>query len=71
MFSNFRFIQNFITYLNHTYKTDEKQQLYLHRIYSDTVKPKNSNFDFSKYSIVQNKFGIHWIQRIGPIHDLF
>ena len=26
---------------------------------------------FSKYSLIRNKFGTHWIQRIGPIHDLF
>ena len=28
------------------------------------------NFEFSKYSIIWNKFGTHWIQRIGPTHDI-
>ena len=30
-----------------------------------------SNFDFSKCSLIQNIFWTHWIQRIGPIHDIF
>ena len=28
-------------------------------------------FDFSKYSLIRNKFEAHWFQRIGPIHDLY
>ena len=36
-----------------------------------TKNPKNSISDFSKYSVIQNKFGACWIQRIGPIYELF
>ena len=30
---------------------------------------ENSNFDFSKYLLIRNRFGTHWVQRIGRIHD--
>ena len=32
---------------------------------------ENSNFNFSKYSPIRNKYGLHWIQSLGPIRDLF
>ena len=32
---------------------------------------KTLNYDFSKYLLIRYKFGTHWIQRIGPIHDCF
>ena len=38
-------------------------------IYSKTSK--NSNSDFSKYSLIRNKFWTQWIQRIGPVNELF
>ena len=31
----------------------------------------NSNSDFSKYLFIQIKFWTQWIQRIGPIYELF
>ena len=36
-----------------------------------TVKPRKFEFDFSKYSLIRNKFGTHLIQKLGPIHNLF
>ena len=33
---------------------------------------ENSNFDsFIKYSLIRNKYGTYWLQRIGPIHNIF
>ena len=32
---------------------------------------EKSKFDLLKYSLIRNNFGAHWIQRIGPIHELF
>ena len=32
---------------------------------------ENSNSDFSKYSLIRNKFWTHWVQRMGPIYKLF
>ena len=29
---------------------------------------ENSNFDFSKYSLIRNNFGTRWIQKIELIH---
>ena len=40
-------------------------------IYSKFLKKENSKYDFSKYSLIQNKFRTQWIQRIGPIYDFF
>ena len=31
----------------------------------------NSNFNFSKYLPILNKFGTRWVQRIGFVYDLF
>ena len=31
----------------------------------------NSNFDFSKYSLIRNNFWTQWIQKIGSIYELF
>ena len=35
------------------------------------VKSRNLNADFSKYSLILNKLGTHWIQISGPISELF
>ena len=37
----------------------------------DTVKARNSNSDFSKFSLIRNEFQTQWLQRIGPIYELF
>ena len=39
------------------------------KLYYSTVKPRK--FDQFFEILIQNKFETHWIQRIGPIHDLF
>ena len=34
------------------------------------MKPQNMDFDFSKLSLIQNEFGVHWIHIIGRIPNL-
>ena len=34
------------------------------------LKSKIRNFSFSKYWLIQNKVGTHWIQRLGAIYEL-
>ena len=36
-----------------------------------TVKPRKFKTDFTKYSLIRNKFGKHLIQRTGLIYDIF
>ena len=36
----------------------------------DTIKPRKFEHRFFKL-LIRNKFGTHWIQSIGPFHDLF
>ena len=46
--------------------------IYIHistNIYA--VEPPKFNSDFSKYSLIRNKFWTQWIQKIGPIYGLF
>ena len=35
------------------------------------MEVENFNADFSKFSLIRNKFGAHWIQIRGPIYELF
>ena len=36
-----------------------------------TVKYRKFDVGLSKYLFIRNKFETQWIQKIGPIHDLF
>ena len=47
-------------------------EIYICLIYKSGIQSslKNSNSDFSKYSLIRNTFRTQWIQRIGPIYDI-
>ena len=49
---------------NNTYDTSSPQK-------NIQLNLENWNSDCSKYSIIRNKFGTQWFQRIEPIFELF